>query len=189
MNLGPVGSSILLKLAGAGRTVFRVDEAPSLVGLSREVTRDRLKTLEQQGWVKRLARGLYLLVPLEAGPQRAWTEDPAIIACQLMRPSYLSFWSALHFHGLTEQVPRVVTLATRRYHAPVEILGMRYMFTALTGRKFFGFEPTWVGHQRVPIATPEKAILDSLDHPARAGGMSEVIEAIQDGLQIGRAHV
>lgn len=178
MNLGPVGSALLLRLAGAGRTVFRIDEAPKLVGLSREVTRDRLKTLERQGWVKRLARGLYLLVPLEAGPQRIWTEDPAIIASQLVLPSYLSFWSALYFHSLTEQVPCVVTVATRRSHAPVEVLGMRYLFTTLAASKFFGFKPTWVGHQQVPIATPEKAILDSLDHPERAGGVSEVAKAI-----------
>jgi predicted transcriptional regulator of viral defense system len=178
MSLGPVGSSLLLGLAGAGRTVFRVDAAPPLVGLSREVTRDRLKTLARQGWVKRLARGLYMVVPLEAGPQRVWTEDPALIASQVVVPSYLSFWSALSFHGLTEQVPRVVTVATRRSHAPVEILGLRYLFTALSARKFFGFEATWVGHQQVPVATPEKAILDCLDHPERAGGVSEVAKAL-----------
>lgn len=178
MSLGPGGSSVLLTLAGAGRTVFRADEAPGLVGLSREVTRDRLKTLEHHGWVKRLARGLYLVIPLEAGPQRSWTEDPAIIASQLVRPSYISFWSALHFHGLTEQVPAVVTVATRRSHAPMDILGLRYLFTALSARKFFGFEPSWVGHQQVSMATPEKAILDSLDHPERAGGVSEVAKAI-----------
>lgn len=177
-TLGPVGAALLLRLSRAGRTVFKVEEASDMLGLSHHATGERLRCLADHGWLKRLARGLYLIVPLEAGPEGVWTEDPAVIAHWLVIPSYLSFWSALNFHHLTEQVPGSVTVATRRPHPPVEVLGLRYKFTALAERKFFGFEPTWVGHHQVPVATPEKAILDGLDHPEHSGGVSEVAKCL-----------
>lgn len=177
-TLGPVGASLLSRLAGTGRAIFTAADAQRILGLSPHATIERLRLLRQRGWITRLTRGLYMLVPLEAGSAAQWSEDPAVIACHLVTPSYLSFWSALHFHGLTEQVPGIVTVATRRPHPPIEVLGLRYVFTGLTARKFFGYVPTWVGSHKVPIATPEKAILDALDHPEHAGGISEVAKAL-----------
>lgn len=176
--LGPAGSALLLGLAETRRTLFRPADAQAVLGLSAHATHERLSYLAKRGWIQRLARGLYLIVPIEAGTKRTWNEDPALIASYLAVPSYLSFWSALHFHSLTEQVSRIVTVAARRPHAPVDVLGLRYLFTTLSQRKFFGFEPTWIRHHQVPIATPEKAILDSLDHPDQAGGVSEVAKAL-----------
>lgn len=177
-TLGPVGAVLVQKLARTGRPIFTTEEARKALGLSSHATVERLRLLLQRGWLTRLNRGLYMLLPIEAGPASTWSEDPAIIASRLVTPSYLSFWSALHFHGLTEQPPGVVTVATCRSHPSLELLGLRYLFVSLSPRKFFGHLPTWIGTVKVPIASPEKAILDSLDHPEYAGGISEVAKAL-----------
>ncbi len=39
--------------------------------------------LVDKGWLERLAKGKYLIVPLEAGPDRTWTEDAHVIAGHL----------------------------------------------------------------------------------------------------------
>ncbi|MBI4869991.1 MAG: type IV toxin-antitoxin system AbiEi family antitoxin domain-containing protein, partial [Candidatus Riflebacteria bacterium] len=177
-TLGPVGAALVQALARSGRPIFTTEEARKTLRLSSHATVERLRLLLQRGWLTRLNRGLYMLLPIEAGPASTWSEDPAIIASRLVTPSYLSFWSALHFHGLTEQPPGVVTVATSRSHPPLELLGLRYIFVGLSPRKFFGHLPTWIGTVRVPIASPEKAILDSLDRPEHAGGISEVAKAL-----------
>lgn len=48
----------------------------------------------------------------------------------------------------------------------------------LDERKWYGFE---LNAQGVSIATPEKAILDSLDKPDLAGGLHEVVKALGTG--------
>ena len=37
-----------------------------------------------KGWLARIERGRYLIVPLEAGPDRVWTEDALVIASYLV---------------------------------------------------------------------------------------------------------
>lgn len=49
-----------------------------------------------KGLVRRLARGTYVLA------EAYETRDSYEIAANLEPASYIGFWSALHFHGLTE---------------------------------------------------------------------------------------
>ena len=68
--------------------------------------------LVDKGWLERIEKGKYLIVPLEAGPDRTWTEDAHVIAGHLVSPSMVSHWSALNYWNLTEQVPRVTYVQT-----------------------------------------------------------------------------
>jgi len=91
---------------------------------------------------------------------------------------YISYWSALSYHGLTEQVPLTVFIATTKRLPNKEIHDVEYRFVTLTDEKFFGFEPVSVGSQQVNIATVEKAIVDCADHPEYCGGIRELAKAL-----------
>ncbi len=50
-----------------------------------------------------------MLMPLEAGPEREWSESALVIASRLIQPSAAAYWSALHYWTMTEQVPLTVS--------------------------------------------------------------------------------
>src|SRR3989337_3355262 len=81
-RLGPQERGFLTGLAGAGKRVFNTDDALPFWP-SRHQTWKALSRLESKGWLLRLERATYLIVPLEAGQDRTWKEKPSVIASQL----------------------------------------------------------------------------------------------------------
>ncbi len=134
-----------------------------------------LERLTRQGLVVAVEKGKYLLVGLQ--PERV-LGNPLFIAAQLAHPSYISYWSALHYHGLTEQVPHTVFVATTRKKRPVAFQGHRFRYVTIKPDKFFGYRRESVGDLPVVVADPEKALIDSLEQPRYAGGMAEVVAAL-----------
>ena len=138
----------------------------------------RLKTEEL---IIEVEKGKYLVLGFE--PERVLA-NPFFIASHLVVPAYVSYWSALHFYGFTEQVPLTVFVATTKKKRPVTFRGLRFRFVAIQPRKFFGYRREIVGGLPALIADEAKAIVDSLDQPRYAGGIAEVAKALQRALEV-----
>ena len=78
-----------------------------------------------------------MIVPLEAGPDRTWTEDAHVIAGHLVSPGMVSHWSALNYWNLTEQIPRVTYVQTtaRKENRRPRVLGMHFRIVRVKSRK------------------------------------------------------
>lgn len=172
----------LSSLAGEGKRVFRTADVYEYWP-SRQQARSALHNLESKGWLLRLERGLYLIVPLEAGPEGHWTEDPLVIATQLIPDGAVAYWSALHYWNLTEQLPRTVFVQTPRQRNPTEteILGVRYRFIWLVEEKLFGVAERSNAGLPVRITDREKTLVDACDRPDLVGGIRQVAEALASG--------
>lgn len=135
-----------------------------------------LRRLTRRGYLARLGHGLYSVIEL---PTRQ-SEAPLVAATAHLfdEPHFVSWRAALAHHGLTEQVPFVVTVAVRRPHRDRGVGGLRVKHVVLDPRKFYGFSPIEPAPGSARIAYPEKAILDSLDRPDLAGGLREVVKAL-----------
>ena len=149
-----------------------------LLGLETGQTANLLQRLERAGLVARVERGKYLLLGLE--PEHVLS-NPLFIASQLARPGYVSFWSALHYHGLTEQAPRQTFVAVTRRKAPVQFHSLLFRFVPVAPHQFFGYQRDLLGELPVVVADQFKAIIDSLNWPRYAGGVGEVARALQNG--------
>jgi predicted transcriptional regulator of viral defense system len=55
-------------MAGADRRLFRAEDAAKFWS-SKKTASDALSRLVDDSWLERIERGLYLIVPLEAGPR------------------------------------------------------------------------------------------------------------------------
>ncbi len=176
-------AEFLASLAGEDKEVFTIEDAYAYWDGDPN-TPFRLRDLETKGWLERLERGKYLIVPLEAGPQRQWAEDAFVIAAHLVTPAAVAYRSALHHWNLTEQVPRVTYVQTtsRKFQREKQVLGVRFRFVTVTPRKFFGLRREAVDHKRYDVTDREKTLLDCLDRPDLAGGIPEVIEALRNGV-------
>jgi predicted transcriptional regulator of viral defense system len=166
-------------MAGTDRRLFRAEEAAKFWRSSKTAS-DALSRLVDDGWLERIERGLYLIIPLEAGPERKWTEDPKVVASQLAPEGAVAYWTALHHWGMTEQVPRTVFVQSRRrkYRSRVTVLGVQYQFIILTDRKFFGVTRQWSDGAEFRITDREKTVIDTLDRPDLCGGLPVVAGAL-----------
>lgn len=169
---------ILTRLASQNRTIITITDIQDVIDVSYDNAKKIANNLVHKKWLDRLKSGTYLIVPLAAGEAGEYTEHEFVIASHLADPMYISYWSALNYHNLTEQVPTTVFAATREQVPTRTIHGVTYTFITLTDTKFFGFEERAIDAHTVPVATVEKTIVDCADHPEHCGGILELAKGL-----------
>jgi len=182
-TLGKTGSDLLTEMTRQGKRIFTFKDAVRAYGSSGQSLRELLSTLVKRGWLQRVEKGKYLILPFEAGREREWTEHEFIIASYLIAPYYIGFRSALNYYGYTEQISRTVFIAStrRKLKSSLEISGVTYRFVTMSERKFFGAKQISINGYQVNISEPEKTIVDCLDQLRYCGGILEVAKALWYG--------
>lgn len=177
-ELGSRELALLTTLAARGK-VFTVDEATEVLG-KPEDARNVLSRLEQKGWVERLQRGAYLIVPLEAGPERRWSEDALAVGTYVSEDSAAAYWTAARHWDWTTQYPKANLFITsrRRFHRRQEILGLAYRFVRVTPQRYFGISEERTGGLSVRVTDPERTVVDCADRPDLCGGIGEFAEIL-----------
>lgn len=174
-------SRALARLASQNKEIFGLNAFAETLDTTYDSAKTIASRLETNGWLTRLKPGLYLIIPLAAGETSQYTANEFYIASHLVDPMYVSFWSALAFHGFTEQVPRSVAIATTKRLSDRIVHDVEYHFVTLAEQKFFGHEQYAVDSHVVPIATPEKTLADCADQPRHGGGVRELAKGIREG--------
>ena len=151
---------------------FTVVEAADILNLDRGKTKRLLAHFASQGWLSRIRRDSYAVVPLGATSPSEWREDPWVVATKSFAPCYLGGWTACEHWGLTEQLFRgVVVMTGKRPRAPwVEIQGTRFNLKYRDDHQHFGTKTVWRGKAQIQISDPSRTIVDILDDPATGGG-------------------
>jgi len=130
---------------------FTTSDAAARLRLSGEAASQTLRRLQAAGLVRFVRRGL-------------WTLDERVESLALAEyvtaphPAYVSLQTALHLHGMIEQIPSVVYLVSlARSHRVPTTFGT-FSVHRVAPRFFGGFEVS--SPSGAKIATPEKALLD-----------------------------
>ena len=183
--LGKMEASFLAK-AGAHPT-FSLAFARQVLGHTKhDPTPQFLERLQSKGWVRRIRRGRFAVVPLSSGEGRSPQLHEFAVAMELVSPAVIAYWSALNHHGMTEQLPRTIFVATDHpvRRQPGEILGVRYKIVSLKPDKFFGIMNDWIDEIPFRVTDREKTIIDGLDLPQHVGGVSEIAKALKGSWKI-----
>jgi len=191
-----VGIELVRLLAFEGDRIFTMDRARELaprVGLKDAYLAESLYHLRKNNWIVSLRRGLHALSPTVPGVAAAHEFE---IAMALVDPTAISHWSAMHHHGLTEQVPRDVFVLTttgawiprsrvKQGHASGSsaVGDTTYRFVQIRPDRFFGDAKVWVGDARVSVTDLERTLLDGLSMPQHCGDFAEVIHAFRVGME------
>jgi len=162
-------------------SAFTFEDALRISGIRRETLWTILSRLEKKGWIERIGKGKYIIIPLGAEKGK-YTLHEFVIGSMLVQPYCISYWSALHHHGLTEQIPNTVFIQTtsRKKDRRQEIFGVEYRIIRIKKEKFFGITNAWVDETRIQITDQEKTIIDCLDRPQYCGGVVEVAKALNN---------
>lgn len=159
-----------------GVLVFGPRDLRRFLGISDRNAYRILGNMAEKGIVTRLSRGRYVLT--ETYDER----DSYEIASHLEPASYIGFWSALHVHGLTDQVPRTIFIAVTKQKRSLRIQGQSVEFVRISPEAFFGYDR----YGEVVASDPEKTILDCLRLPRHAGGIEHVYRSIPGDLDVDR---
>lgn len=126
------------KLAGGGSTAY------ASIYIHR---------LMKAGYVFKIQKGTYTV-----------HKDPFVVASRIVWPSYISLWSAIRHHNLTEQLPHDVWVVTPRRLWRKEVLfaDAKIIFVRAKPRYFFGYKKIMISDFEVFMAEPEKALLDGM---------------------------
>jgi len=198
-----VGIELVRRIAAEGDRIFssaRARELAPEVGLKDSYLMEALYHLRRNGWIVSLRRGLYALSASVPGTTPAHEFE---IAMALVNPAAISHWSALHHHGLSEQVPRKIFILTNTEASVPRVRttkrkvcnngypvgDMIYQFVQVKPERYFGVEKVWIGETRVTITDPERTLLDGLSMPQYCGDFAEVLHAFdvrRDDLNVQR---
>jgi predicted transcriptional regulator of viral defense system len=192
---GGLGVALLRALAEQGRLTFRMGdarEAGRTAGVADSYLGVLLHRLERTGLLHRVKHGTYALATGLPGFPEA---HPFALGMALVQPSAISGWAALNYHGLTEQIPRIITLTTtRRIVTPAmrgaaqarpstwETAGQKFEIVIVVPNHFFGDEEVWLGDSRVRVFDRERALLDCFALPRRFGGITEGLGILEEHL-------
>lgn len=163
--------AVLTRASATG--LVTTDQASKSLGISRRSASLRLAALARGGWVARVRRGTYIVLPLEAASSEVTTpEDPWALATVLYSPCYVGGWSAAEHWKLTEQFFRstfVVTSANIRQRAE-SFLGAEFHLAKVPAELVHGLRQVWRSSSRILVSSAERTLVDAAVHPAWVGG-------------------
>ena len=147
--------NILVYIKQLKRPVFATSEIIALSGKSPSTVTQSLNYLESQGLIIKVHRGIWAEADSRVSP---YSIIPFLMP---QSRAYVSFVSALHLHGMIEQIPQVITLASTSHTRTVHTKMGTFTMHRITPQFFKGFD--WYrGAGNFLIAQPEKALVDSL---------------------------
>ena len=142
------------RLRDSGITVFDRRTIANILRIVYASTNPILNRLVEKGILLRLKRDKYVLAYNASDSSRK-------IANELVKPSYISLWTALNDVGISTQFPRMVQSVTYKRSQTIgekdDLLTFEYQ--CLPERLYFGYE---LDTERIFRAKPEKALLDLL---------------------------
>lgn len=138
------------------RPVFTTHELAALSGKSLSSTVQTLNSIEREGFIFKIYRGIWA----EVGNKQL--NSHALIQYLFPRHrAYVSFVSALHLYGIIEQIPQVVTLASTVHTKIIRTKIGVFSIHKIAPSFFDGFD-WYKGTGSFLIAEQEKALVDSL---------------------------
>lgn len=167
-------AKVVLDLEWHERKVVTVAELRSMLGTSDGYARFLAHRLVEKGWLERIKRGVFQLVPADRGLEGISDTNALAAGALLVSPYFYSFGTACTHHGFTEQVFSEAYVACRVAKRPATVRGTRFVFVRMSEKRFFGFVDVDVLGEKVKMATRERTLLDAIDRPQLAGGLPEV---------------
>lgn len=172
------------------KDLVTVEDAMEALQADRVTSSKLLSRWQQQGWLKRVGRGIYAPIPLDALATEQVLKDPWILVPALYAPAYIGGWSAAEHWDFTEQLFRSIFVCTARSFRKKEqtVQGASFQLTRIAKEAIFGTKTLWRSQARVLISDKHRTIIDMLSDPASGGGIRHVDQCLRAYLRDGEAN-
>jgi predicted transcriptional regulator of viral defense system len=180
-GLGARERELISALAASEKPAVSADDVVQHLGVSRPQANLMLSRLSKKGWLQRLRRGVYAVVPIHSRTGEPVAEQPFAIATTLFAPCYISGWSSAEHWGLTEQISNTIVVYTaRRQRTNTQLIGrVTYRTRYLPEGKIFGTRKIWSGAIGIQVADPHRTVVDILESPPLGGGGRQTLDIVK----------
>lgn len=127
-----------------------------------------LENLVDKKIINRIERGKYA--------KEQYT-NPYVLGSFISNGGVVGYWSALHFHGLTERFPNKLFVKTTTRKRNANLFGTTVQFVSVLPRKNIGITQNGYGDNAYPITDIEMTLIDCFDQPRYAGDFENLIKA------------
>ena len=171
----------LSKVLQAAKELVVIGDVEKALSVDRNSAAKMLSRWQRQGWLKRVGRGIYAPVPLDASTGEQVLEDPFVLVPALFAPGYIGGWTAAEHWDMTEQMFRsIFVFTTRSLRAKEQTIdGGSFTLKHIQQRAIFGIRTLWSGQIKVPISDKARTIVDLLADPATGGGIRHVADCLR----------
>jgi predicted transcriptional regulator of viral defense system len=164
-------------------SLFVVDELVGEIASTSAQVAKILSRWHHQGWIKRIKRGVYLIVPQEIDSNGQVIEDPWILVPSLFgQDAYIGGWSAAEHWGLTEQIFNSICVFTTNKirKKALKISDIVFVQSQCKAETAFGTEVIWRERYKISVSDPSKTIIDMLANPCVGGGIKHCIDCFKN---------
>lgn len=144
---------LIAHIHALGTAVFSTRELCAVSGRSPSVVSQGLAYLVRQGLVYKVMHGVWAAARLPS----QYELIPYVLP---KHRAYVSFLSALHLHGIIEQIPQEVALASTAHSREIRTAAGAFAVHHIAASFYSGFG--WAANGRYLLAEPEKALVDCL---------------------------
>ena len=127
--------------------LFTINEFVRITGKSPEYARTMLHRLKKEKLIYTVEKGKYSV-----------HDDPLVFSSHIIIPSYISFWSGLRFHNLTEQLPKDIMIASAKPKHEINFQGTKIIF--FKTKQLWGCKKERYAGFDIFVAEKEKCIID-----------------------------
>lgn len=144
--------------------LFTFNEFVRIIAKTQKYTRTYLYRLKKEYHIFQVERGKYTVF-----------DDPMIISSHVMIPSYISFWTAIRLHNLTEQLPLDIMIAVPKSKKTIKFQGTKIRF--FKTKHMWGYKKQKYMDFDIFVAEKEKCIIDALS--LKNTPFDEIVKAIR----------
>ena len=167
---------------GSSTSLVNSEGAAAAWGISEPAATRRLAALTKRGWLRRIKRGTYEILPIEAVSSVSGSyDDPWVLASRVFEPCYIGGWSAAEHWGLTEQLFRetfVVSAASVREKRST-LAGLAFRVARVSRDRAIGDALVWRQREQVACSSRERTLVDAANNPSWVGGVRHLAEILQ----------
>ena len=162
--------------------LLTVSAAAEALGILKTDASKMLSRWVIQGWLTRIRRGLYAIVPIDAVDNHQALEDEWVLVPELYTPCYIGGWSATEYWDFTEQLFRDICVLTEQavIHKKQEIHNISFSLTHIPKKINFGTKIIWKKNKKILISDPHKTIIDTLYSPQLGGGIQHIVDCFKE---------
>jgi predicted transcriptional regulator of viral defense system len=160
---------------------FSALEASARLKISKDRASFLLMYFARKGWLSRIRRGLYIVVPLGTVNPSEYKKHPWLVATRVFYPCYIGGWSAAAHWELTDQIfNSIVVFTSKKFrNKKIMIQNTEYILKFLDNRHFGTTKAIWLENTKFQVSDVLQTIIDILDIPSLGGGMRSVADIVK----------
>ena len=172
----------LARLAERDISVFTVEDLQETLEINRPSAHNLATKLEKSNLARRIKRCLYALTPPDhwlapsSLPTNWYLAASAVVQSQ---PHYLSHYTAMEIHQMTQHPLRTVFVSVTHQRRDVRVQSILFRYVTVAEHRFFGAEPQFIDESPVQVSTLERTLIDGIDRPDLCGGLEEVYRGMR----------